>query len=62
MPVPQPKSTGLYTKSLITSERKEIQNQTGNLESLGCPIEVVNCEYYSLPRTSEGKILSGPRQ
>jgi hypothetical protein len=48
-------------RGLLTSEEKEIKNK-GNLGSLGCPDETVNCEDYSLSRTSEGKRLSGPRQ
>ena len=47
-------------RGLLTSE--ETKKQTRNLGSLGCPDEAGNCEYYSLPRTSEGKRLSGLRQ
>jgi hypothetical protein len=63
MPLPQPTSMGpIYQeRGLLTSEEKEIKNK-GNLGSLGCPDETVNCEDYSLSRTSEGKRLSGPRQ
>ena len=32
--------------------RKRKKKQAGNLGSLGCPDKAVNCEYYSLPRTS----------
>ena len=44
-------------RGLLTSE--ETKKQTRNLGSLGCPAEAGNCEYYSLPRTSEEKRLSG---
>jgi hypothetical protein len=44
-----------YMPRLLTSE--ETRKQTRNLESLGCPNEAGNCEYHSLPRTSEGKRL-----
>ena len=49
-------------RGVLTSEGKEIKKQAGNLGSLGCPDEAGNCEYYSLPRTSEEKRLSGLRQ
>ena len=41
---------------------KRNKKQAGNLGSLGCPGEAGSCEYYSLPRTSEGKRLSCPGQ
>jgi hypothetical protein len=45
-------------RGLLISEGKEIKKQAGNLGS----DEVSKCGYYSFPRTSEGKRLSGPRQ
>jgi hypothetical protein len=54
--LPQPTSTGLYAKREDCSPQRK---QTGNLRSLGCPNEAGSCGYYSIPRTSEGKRLSG---
>ena len=48
-------------RGLLTSGKRN-KKQAGNLGSLGCPDEASNHEYYSLPRTSEGKRLSGPGQ
>ena len=45
-------------KGLLTSEGKEIKKKAGNLGS----DEAGKCEYYSLPRTTEGKRLSVPGQ
>jgi hypothetical protein len=59
MPLPQPMSTGLYAKREDCLHHRK---HTGNLGSLGCPNEAGNCEYYSLPRTSEEKRLSNPGQ
>ena len=55
----QPMSTGLYAKREDCSHQRK---QTENLRPLGCPNEASNCEYYSLPRTSEGKRLSDLRE
>ena len=49
-------STICQETGLLTSE------ETGNLGPLGCPNEASNCEYYSLPRTSEDMRLSVPGQ
>jgi len=56
MPLPQSTSTGLTSEG----KEKKQQQQPGNLRFLGYPDEASNCEYYSLPRASEGKRLSGP--
>jgi hypothetical protein len=48
----QPMSMGLYTAHI---RRKRNKKQTGNLRSLECPDEAGNCEYNSLPGTSEGR-------
>jgi hypothetical protein len=57
MPLPQPTPTRLYTKREDFSYQRE-NEQAGNLGS----DEASNCEYYSLPKTSERKRLSVPRQ
>jgi hypothetical protein len=53
MPLPQPMPTRLYTKIEDCSYQRE-NKQAGNL---GHDV-ASNCEYYSLPKISDGKRLS----
>jgi len=63
MPLPQPMFMGYIPRQRTAHIRgKRNKKQAGSLRSLGCPDETSNCEYYSLPRTSEGKRFSGPGQ
>jgi hypothetical protein len=60
MPLLQPNAWGYIPRERTAHIRgKRNKKQAGNLGSLGCPDEAGNCEYYSLPRTSEGQRLSG---